>query len=139
MILARNWWLRRARAATPLTVVVDPLPELPFHAVALEVPTEHGTYYVDRVGGDWSARFRPVGARADERDVSVDARDEDGSALDWPTCERAKDACRLHAHLVELGYSVARATELVAQRSQRPSRAERVDTLDYAEPVAVQR
>lgn len=135
-MLSKNWWLRHRARVAPLTVVVDPLPELPFHAVALEVPTEHGTYYVDRVGGDWSARFRPAGARPDEREVAVDARDEDGSALDWPTCERAKDACRLHAHLVELGYSVVRATELVAQRSQRPSSEERVETLDYAVPAA---
>lgn len=136
MILARNWWQRRARAAAPLTVVVDTLPELPFYAVDLEALTEHGVYIVGRVGGDWSARLRPVDALWDARDVAIDALDAAGERIDWPTCERAKDACRLHAHLVELGYSVVRATELVAQRSQRPSSEERVETLDYAVPAA---
>lgn len=129
MILQRGWFKRRPRAV-PAELVLD------FRAVDLEATCEHGTYYVQRCAGDWEARFRPEGARLDARDLHVDALSGEGEHIDWPTRERAEDACRLHAHLLDLGYGVARATELVGARSQRVSR---VPTLDYAEPVAAAR
>lgn len=134
MILSKDWWKRRAGRTKPEGAVA-----LDFFAVALESTCEHGTYYVERVSPDWSVRFRPQAARADARDMAVDARDDEGNPRDWPTRGSAEDACRLHAHLLELGHSVARATELVAQRSQRISQPERVETLDYAQPVAARR
>ena len=131
MILSKDWWRRReARAKAECTVVLD------FFAVDLEAVCEHGTYYVGRIAPDWQVRFQPKGACSDARRVQIDARDEEGNPLDWPSRGRAEDACRLHAHLLELGHSVVRATELVAQRSQRVSQHQRVDTIEYARPVA---
>lgn len=115
MILKPGWFKRRPRAVTAELV-------LDFHSVAAEAECEHGTYYVQRYGGDWEARFRPDGALPEARDLHVDARAPDGGLQDWPSRERAEDACRLHAHLLDLGYGVARALELVAARSQRVSR-----------------
>ena len=106
---------------------------LDFYAVDLEALCEHGMYYVERAGSDWSARFRARDALPGSRDVPIDARHLDGGPADWPTRGCAEEACRLHAHLLGLGYSVERATELVAQRSQRVGG--HVPTLDYAEPV----
>jgi hypothetical protein len=128
MMLQKNWFRRRAAAANEQCEVV-----LDFYAVCLETVCEHGTYYVARVGSDWDVRFRPKDAHWDTRDVHIDALDGDGGAIDWPTRSSAEDACRMHANLLELGHSVGRATELVAQRSQRVSQHQH--TLDYAEPA----
>jgi len=132
MMLSKGWFRRRTAAAEERCEVV-----LDFFAVDLEAVCEHGTYRACRVGSDWDVRFRPKDAHWDTRDVHIDALDADGNAIDWPTRKRAEDACRLHAHLLELGHSVGRATELVAQRSQRVSQHQRVPTLDYAQPAAV--
>jgi hypothetical protein len=134
MMLGKNWWRRRrvANDVVTRTVVLD------FFSVALESVCEHGTYYVERVGGDWEARYRAKDARPDARDTRIDAR-VDGDPADWPCRGRAEDACVLHAELLALGYSVVRATELVAARSDRVAQHQRVDTIDYAAPVAAQR
>jgi hypothetical protein len=129
MMLARNWFKRRREVAQS-AVVLD------FFAVDLEAICEHGTYYVLRAGSDWEARFRAKDALPCSRDVPIDAR-MDGGPADWPSRGCAEDACRLHAELLGLGYSVTRATQLVAARSERVARHQRVDTVDYAEPVAV--
>lgn len=135
MILQRGWF-RRRREAAQAAVVLD------FFAVDLEAETAHGTYYVERVAPDWTARFRERGARPGARELLLDARHEDGDAMDWPSRGCAEEACRLHAHLMELGHGALRAAELVAQRSQQligEWRARGPVVLDYAQPVAVQR
>jgi len=126
MMLQKNWFRRRALAAeAPSDVVLD------FSPVALESVCEHGTYYVSRMGGDWDVRFRPKDAAWAARDVRIDAVDADGNACDWPTRDCAVAAAKLHASLLELGHSVGRATELVAQRSQRVSQHQH--TLEYGQ------
>jgi hypothetical protein len=130
MMLQKNWFRRRTAAAESQCEVV-----LDFFAVDLEAVCEHGTYRANRVGGDWEVRYRPKDALWDARDVRIDALDGDGCAVDWPSRRTAEDACRLHAHLLELGHSVGRATELVAQRSQRVAEHQRTPTIDYALPA----
>ncbi len=127
MLLAKGWFKRRAPAPTGAV--------LHFYAVASETPSDRGMYFVERVGTEWTARFRPEGARPDARDIAIDARHPDGGPMDWPLRSCAEDACRLHAHLLDLGYGVLRAAELVASRSQRVSRGQRVETLAYGQAV----
>lgn len=134
MMLVKGWFKRRAGVApAPGEAVVD------LFATELEGETEYGTYYVQRAGDDWCVHFRAAGARLDQRDLAIDARDERGPR-DWPTRGCAAEAVNLHARLMQLGYGAVRAAELVAQRSQRVTGAsERSPTLDYAQPIAVQR
>jgi hypothetical protein len=132
MMLAKGWFKRRPQpAVAPSAVVLD------FYAVDLESVCEHGTYYARRVGSDWEARYRPKDATWEARDVAIDALDDGGERIDWPTRGCAEEACRLHAHLLDLGYGVLRASELVAARSQRVAehQRQRVPTLEYALPV----
>lgn len=130
MQLARGWWKRwgAAKEIAPNSVVLD------WYAVDLEAVCEHGTYYVERAGPDWTARFRPLHGPPCARDICVDSRHADGGTADWVTRGCAEEACRLHAHLLGLGYSVRRATELVAARSQRVEQHQHV-VLDYASPI----
>jgi hypothetical protein len=113
MILPKEPWERRAAANDVSDVVVD------LFATELEGETEHGTYIVQRAGADWCVKFRAVGARLDQRDLSIDALDEHGNHLDWPSRGYAAEAVNLHARLMALGYGVHRAIEKVAERSQR--------------------
>lgn len=120
-------WSKRRAAADEATggLVVD------LFATELEGETEHGTYFVQRAGGDWCVKFRARGQCIELRDLAIDALSEAGEHTDWPTRGCAGDAVNLHARLMALGYGALRAAELVAQRSQRVTGARPV-VLDYA-------
>lgn len=132
MILRKGWYsrLKRMRQATAAN---DSQPHvvLDFYAVALEAQTEHGTYYVDRVSSDYSARFRPKLWHQGERDIAIDALDG-GERIDWPSRGCAEAACLMHARLMDQGHGVHRACELVAERSQRVAEHQREPTREYA-------
>lgn len=126
-----SWWKKRDAERAPVVLV--------FRPVDLECDCEHGTYYVERTAPDYEAKFRPADACPDARRVGIDARDEEGNSMDWPSRGCAEEACRLHAHLMELGHGALRAAELVAQRSQqliREWRARRPVVLAYTETAA---
>ncbi|HYC44502.1 MAG TPA: hypothetical protein VED01_03360 [Burkholderiales bacterium] len=131
MMLKKGWFKRRAAAPVPSTVVLE------FVAVDLEAEFEgHGTYYIERCGDEgWSVRFRWVKRRPDERDLPIDAVDREGQHADWPTRGTAEAACRLHAHLLDLGYGPTRAAQLVTDRLRLTDVPQREDTLDYLVPV----
>jgi hypothetical protein len=124
--------LRQARAIDAGDSVVD------LFATELEGETEHGTYIVQRVGEGWAAKFRPVGARLDQRSLAIDAQDAVGESQDWASRGCASAAVSLHAHLMALGHGAIRASELVAERSRQLHREwleRRPVVLDYAQQV----
>lgn len=127
MMLQKGWSKRRSAANDGSELVVD------LFATELEGETEHGTYLVQRAGGDWCVKFRAAGARIEERWLAIDARHEDGSSLDWPSSGCASEAVNLHARLMALGYGAHRAAEKVAERSQRVTGARPV--LAYGQAV----
>jgi len=99
---------------------------LEWFATELEFMTDRGRYTVVRIGDGWEAKFWRRTMDVHERPVAIDAMDERGDPLDWPTAGTAKLACEQHhARMKTLGESAdvaaARIQRLCDQHEMRES------------------
>lgn len=61
----------------------------------------------------WSARFLP----GDGSEIEINACNERGELIDWPSLGTAKEICQAHRRLVEAGHSAAIAAHLLTELS----------------------